>query len=113
MELNVYTNRWGHSDKYKVNRTQTGWEINHNSIGGECDKEGRPYLYEILNQDNVSYPVDLGIRMELLWELAEQNSLYNVNDDIIDAKVQRHLNSIGEWITLVEINKPNFSSETF
>lgn len=51
--------------------------------------------------------------MELLWELAEQNSLDNVNDDIIDAKVQRHLNSIGEWITLVEINKPNFSSETF
>lgn len=43
MELNVYTNRWGHSNKYKVNRTQTGWEINHNSIGGECDKEGRPH----------------------------------------------------------------------
>lgn len=36
-----------------------------------------------------------------------------VNTDIIDAKVQEHLNSIGEWITLVEQKKPDFSFETF
>ena len=113
MELNVYTNRWGHSDKCNINRTQTGWEITRNPIGGECDKEGKPYLYEILNQDNVCYPEDLGICMEELWELADQNSLEGINDEIIEAKVQEHLNSIGDWITLVEKNKPNISSETF
>lgn len=113
MELNVYTNRWGHNEKYNINRIQTGWEITFNATGGRCDKEGRPYLYDILNKDNISYPNDLGMLLESLWILAEQNSMDGVNTDIIDAKVQEHLNSIGEWITLVEQKKPDFSFETF
>lgn len=100
MELNVFTRRWGHFERYNVNKTSTGWEISHNSIGGECDKEGKPYLFDILNQDVVNYPSNLGNYMELLWDLAEDS---HAPDD----KVQEHLNALGEWITTVEKSTPN------
>ncbi len=106
MELNVYAQRWGHSDRYNVNRTSIGWEISINTIVGECDKEGKPNLFDILKQNYVSYPADLGIYMELLWDLAEQEQLP-------EDKIQKHLNAFGEWITATEKSKPNLSHMTF
>jgi hypothetical protein len=98
-KLKVYSRRWGHNDTYKVKRTETGWEIGHISISGECDKTGTPFLFKNLDHDSINYPEDLGGYMEYLWDQAYQKGLSH-------EQVQSALNELGEWICECEIKSP-------
>lgn len=99
MELKVFTRRWGHDDVYRVERTATGWHIDHIAIGGDCDKTGAPYLFENLDHDSVNYPEDLGQYMEFLWNKAEELGMS-------DEQIQEQLDDLGRWISESERGSP-------
>lgn len=98
-ELKVYSRRWGHTDTYKVNRITSGWEIGNISISGNCDKSGKPYLYENFRQDSINYPESLPGYMDWLWEQAAEQGLTH-------EQVQESLNQLNEWINDCEKNSP-------
>jgi hypothetical protein len=99
MKLEVYTRRFGRNDSYAVEHTKNGWQISNISIGGVCDKQGKPYLFENLEHDSINYPEALGEYMEYLWEKAKEQSM---NDE----QIQTELNSIGAWIQATEKASP-------
>lgn len=99
MYLEVYSRRWGHPDKYHVDRTATGWRIDHLSITGDCDKEGKPYLFENLDHDSIDYPAGLGGYLAFLWDQAEAQKM-------TDAQIQERLEELGQWIQTVEQHAP-------
>ncbi len=75
MFFEVYSHRWGHNDRYRIERTESGWEVEHAAINGLCDKTGHPYLFKNLKQDFISYPWDLGDYMECLWDMTDTEGL--------------------------------------
>jgi hypothetical protein len=99
MYMEVYSRRWGHNDRYTVERTQTGWNIFHVVIGGVCDKRGAPYLFMNLHHDSINHPEALGEYMEWLWDKAQQQTM---SDDL----VQLALDQIGVWIQKTEKASP-------
>jgi hypothetical protein len=99
MELVVFSRRWGHEDKYKIERTGTGWKISASGIGGECDKTGSQYLYKKLDQDLINYPKELPGYMEWLWQQALEKKLS-------DEQIQEQLTLLSEWIQTTEKASP-------
>ena len=95
----VYSNRWGHSDKYRVVRTANGWEVSHLGVGGPCNKKGAPFLYSNLDHDGIEYPTSLGDGLEFLWEQARQTRMSA-------RQVQQALNSLAYWVRVVEYHIP-------
>lgn len=105
MILRVFSRRWGHDDNYAVERTADGWRIERSS-GGECDKKGEPYLSRNLDHDSINYPADLGEYMEWLWEQTEEQNMS-------EKEIQKALDALGEWISVVERNSPKGVWEIF
>lgn len=95
----VYSRRWKHTDDYILVRTSSGWRVNCNMYGGDCDKKGAPSLYESLEHDSINYPEDLGGYFEYLWEQASEEGLSKVD-------VQTAFDSISRWVRLCEENSP-------
>ena len=98
MKLVVYSRRWAHDDVYTINKTENGWYVRHLAINGECDKTGSPYLFENLDHDSISYPSDLGICMEYLWDESKDKD---------ESWLQERLNELSEWIKNVEKSFPS------
>jgi len=99
MHIEVYSRRWGHNDRYNVNRTQTGWDVSFHMIGGSCDKQGNPFLFDNLEHDTINYPEALGGYMEWLWDQAQDQ---NMNDD----QIQEALDQLGAFIQQTEKASP-------
>lgn len=99
MQFTVYSRRWGHNDTYEIARAETGWRVQHITTGGDCDKQGRPYLFNNLDHDSINYPASLGEYMEFLWEKVDEDSLS-------DAQIQQHLNQLANWVQGVEQSTP-------
>lgn len=96
----AYSRRWGHYDTYQIKRTETGWNVSHISIGGGCDKDGKPYLYENLNHDSINYPEELPGYMEWLWNRAQEQGLRH-------DEVQSAFDQLSEWVSICEKNSPS------
>jgi hypothetical protein len=99
-EFIVYSRRWNHEDAYSVMRTENGWDVYHESIGGPCDKGGHPFLFDNFHQDFIEYPIGFDGWLEWLWEQASSQNL--TKED-----VQNALNKLGEWVSNTEKNTPS------
>jgi len=88
-------------DEYRIKRTKTGWYIEYIAINGECDKSGEPYLFQNLRQDHISYPHNLPMFMECLWDAVE-------NEKLNQKQLQQELDKFSNWINASEMNKPHF-----
>lgn len=97
--MKIYTRRWGHDDKYKIKRTGKGWYVSCLGIRGECNKNGRPYLFDNLEQDGVNYPANLSDYLYCLWNAAEKKGLTH-------KQVQNAFDSLTEWINKCEAATP-------
>jgi len=104
--LTVYCRRWGHEDTYDIRRTSIGWDVQHISIGGSCDKKGQPFLIEILNHDTINFPEELPGYFEWLWDQAAEAGLSH-------DEIQRSLDELGRWISVCEKNTPKGIWESF
>lgn len=92
----VYTRRWGHSDRYQMIRTIYGWECYHIAINGKCEKSGEGALFNNLDHDCVFFPRDAVIyAMENLWEAADEG-------DINLLELQKRLQQVADWISHIE-----------
>lgn len=98
----VYSNRWGHQDRYQIEFTPEGWIINHKSINGPCNPSGEQALFMNLEQDHISYPVDVGSFLEHLWQEIKDGSIQNPEE------IQTKLCEIGEWISICERSIPKW-----
>jgi hypothetical protein len=105
-EMNVYSRRWGHTDRYRIKRTFNGWEVYFISIGGICNKKGQPFLFENLNHDGINYPEELPGYVEWLWYQAKELGLTH-------DQVQEAINQLTEWVNLCESNSPRGIWEGF
>ena len=106
MYLEIYSRRWGRNEKYKVEKTATGWDISHMRIEGPCDKTGAPALYKNFDQDSINYPEELPGYMEWLWTQAHDQSLSN-------DQIQVELDRLGEWIQITEKASPKGIFDVF
>lgn len=101
-EFRVFSNRWDHYDVYTLTRTATGWLINFMSTrNAVADKEGKPALFHVLDHDYISYPNDVPMYMEQIWNEAAEGA----NKE----SVQGALNVIAEYISVCEKNAPRGS----
>lgn len=92
----VYTRRWGHTDRYQMRRTIDGWECSHIAIGGKCKKDGEGSLLQNLHHDLVFYPEEaVRYAMEELWEAADEGEI-----DL--EELQRRLQQVADWVSHVE-----------
>jgi len=100
LQLNIYSRRWDHHDRYSVEHTDDGWVIEHMTKDkGPCNPRGEPYLFEHLTHDSINYPVDLGGYMEWLWRQARER---NMSEPVI----QECLDVLAGWIETVEKASP-------
>jgi hypothetical protein len=98
-DFNVYTRRWGHEDRYYITRTEDGWDIEHQTYNGSCDKTGSPLLFDAMRHDSVNYPESLGEYLEWLWYRAKE-------DGLSSDEVQESLNQLSSWVSLTEKYSP-------
>ena len=101
-KFTVSTPRWGHNDTYSLDIHADGWTVDHMAIGGECNKQGHPYLFSNFDQDFITYPSGLGLEMEVLFEHARDKSLP-------DEEIQKRLDELARWVNAVNaVPKPQF-----
>ena len=96
MLFTVYTRRWGHEDRYTIERTVDGWFCRYMSMQGECKKNGEGGLFMNLEHDSVFYPKD-GVQyaLEKLWEDADEG-------EIDFEELKKRVQQIADWISAVE-----------
>ena len=96
LTFSVFCRRWGHADRYRMQRTIDGWNVRHISINGACDPDGTGALLMNLQHDSIFYPEE-GVKygLQKLWEDAD--------DGKIDVEqLQIKLQQIADWISKVE-----------
>jgi len=100
--FNVYTNRWGHEDIYKVKRIYNGWYVYHQSIGGFCSPDGKGLNEDSdggfianFDQDYVEYPDKFHYVIERLWNLADET-------EMSIQELQQKLSEVAKLISEVE-----------
>ena len=88
-----------------MKRIEFGWEVIGRVIEGQCDKGGRPFLYENFQQDSIQYPSGLYGRLDSLWKRA-------FDDEMSHDEVQQALNKLANWVSLTERNTPREDART-
>ena len=99
-ELSIRSRRWTGKDIYTIKRTSAGWSITWAGEGGDCDRKCSPHLYEILDNDLVLYPAQIGDWFEWLWEAAEDRGFTK-------SEVQQGIDDIAAWIKVTDIGTPS------
>ena len=100
--MTVYSRFWGIPDypnSYGLTRTSTGWHVEYIATSGDCDKAGRPYLFEYLEQDTIHYPHALPEYLSRLWDKIDEEGL-------TEEEIQASLDKLGAWISIIERNVP-------
>lgn len=100
LEFKVYTRRHSHRDTYEITRIPSGWHVKFLVHTGDCNPRGEPYLYSNFLQDHVSYPHNLGVILEQLWQHA---------DELKKEQLQEKINDIAEWVNACEHAHPNWN----
>lgn len=99
-EFRVFSHRWQHRDNYILTRNEQGWNVRSVSgIAKQADKGAYPFLMECLEREDISYPNDLVLFLQGVWERA-------ANDGWTMEQVQEALTEIATWISKTEEIKP-------
>ena len=97
IDIDIYSRRWGHKDRYSVMRTIEGWSVTmHQERVGNREGEA---LIKTLEHDFINYPKNLDMFMLHLWNRADR-------DEMDVEEMGAHLQSIAEWINLCEQSTP-------
>lgn len=104
-EFPIYTRRWGHYDRYRLKRTEAGWQVlGTMQVGREpADKRGRPSLFDIFRHDNICYPAAVGAMLERIWFMASGHATAK--------EVRRAVKALAEWISTCERSAPKLADQ--
>lgn len=86
----------------EIERTSSGWQVNTYSMDGvvgECDEEGNPGFFQILNRDNFLYPHQVSDFLGELWRYCDSS---NPTEEFI----LKNIAALGKWINATEEFKP-------
>ncbi|MGY4556831.1 hypothetical protein COL22_02055 [Bacillus thuringiensis] len=98
-EFNVYSNRWGHRDRYELTRTENGWHVRHLTFDGTDSLDNMATLYAAMSHDGISFPSSVKYYFSSIWMIAQDEGLeYN--------QVQEMINRVADWISQTEMNAP-------
>ena len=108
VELDIYSPRWGHNDRYIVELNQAYLEI---GLSGRTtratwrdnldpDWNSNESIHDIMNNDSIYPPTILQDLLEHAW-LEWRNG--NINDQQVDDELQE----IANWINTITRSKPN------
>lgn len=100
----VYGRHYNHHDNYTVIFNNEGWYISHIAIGGQCVRDGSPFLYENFRQDSIDYPESMKLDMESIWEHYNQG-------EITAEQVQTCLDLLANWVDQTGDARPHFPYE--
>lgn len=99
-DFQIYSNRWGHKDRYGLTRTEKGWNVSHMSYNGEDNiNYEMKTLYTALRHDMISHPINIDSYLNSIWTTAKNNGLKH-------DEVQEMLNQVADWISQTEMNAP-------
>lgn len=99
-KFQLYSNRWGHYDRYELKRTINGWHVSHMSYNGEDSLDEEMHvLYRSMEHDSISFPRNVDSYMYSIWTRAQDEGLTH-------EEVQDMLNQVAEWISLTEKTAP-------
>jgi hypothetical protein len=99
-EFQIYSNRWGHKDRYELTRTENGWFIRHLSYNGEDNiNQEMKVLYAAMRHDSISFPINVDSYLRSIWTLARDQGLKH-------DQVQEMLNRVADWISQTEMSAP-------
>lgn len=96
----VFSPLWGRDDSYRIKRTEDGWDVHFLTIGGPCDRGGRPFLFANLDHDCINYPSGLEYWMRSLWDRAASRGLSH-------AQVQDALQNLADWVNMTQKGAPS------
>lgn len=99
LNFKIYSRRFKNMSLYQIEKTDNGWDINFIALGGQCNKNGSPFLFEILEHDNINYPKQLGEYLEYLWDVVDSDGMSNKD-------IQKHLDYLAKWCSEVEFKTP-------
>lgn len=98
MRFEIHTRRHPtYADTYEIARIRSCWRISGLGRGGDSDLTGVPDLFAELQHDCINYPAGLAGCMKWLWEKSGEEKMS-------EAEIQRHLDVLAEWVSLVETN---------
>jgi hypothetical protein len=100
-EMQIYSRRWEHNDRYTLIRNEDGWHVSHMTYSGETGKNALGVLIPSLRHDSIVYPYNLGDVMTDIWNQAAE-------DGLSQQEVQSMLNDVAEWINATEKSYPTF-----
>ena len=101
LNFEVYNRRWNKKDIYTITWQENGWHLKHIAHTGDCDKEGKPFLYGNFGQDSINYPSSIDGFMEHLWQ--------EIDEEVIDhEEAQKKLQQLADWVTTCEKATPKW-----
>jgi len=103
IEVEVYSQRWEHIDKYEITRTIEGWDAKYFMVESSGGPEGEGII-ECLEHDYISYPNDIKYCFEELWNKAD-------NTEMVEKELELELKKIINWINIVELSKPTLDDK--
>jgi len=97
----VFSRRWGHTDTYRLTKTETGWDLQHMAHSGPCEPDGSPHLIGNFHQDNIQYPVRVGDFLRFIWGQLHSG-------EIDAARAQAMIQELADWVTSCEQSQPRW-----
>lgn len=97
----VYNKRHDSVLTYRLEKTDSGWDIQHIAINGPCSPDGSALFYTNFEQDNIQYPVGFGAFLEWLWGQLD-------SQEISESDAQTKLQELADWVSLCERGQPRW-----
>ncbi len=93
----IFSNYYGY-EEYTLTRSLAGWDVKG---FGSCSQKVEPFLNITFRRNQITYPSDLGLRFEWLWNKAHKDGLDHNT-------VQFALDRLSEWVCTVEKKALNY-----
>lgn len=107
VELNIYSPRWGHDDKYYVHLTKDMMTITQGGRNARCiwqenldPKWEGEKLEKTLNNDSIYPPAEFEDMLEHAWKAWRDNHLDNTS-------INTELEAVADWLNTITKAKPN------
>lgn len=98
-KISIFNKLRGRRDTYRLILNEHGWYVSFIAINGQSDARGCPFLYNNLDHDGLSYPIELYDVMEYLWKMRFYKKVSR-------KQLEQKLSAISNWLSKINDSKP-------